>query len=141
MVRINLINPKYLTDQHLVAEYAEILMLLGHVKKFPKLNKRQDSYCLGTGHITFFKDKLIYLKHRHELIKKEMRMRGFKPTKIINLKQFPKQLKHNYKPCAKDKAIIKKRLTQKIKKKPGFYRYYGRHRKKGFLMALVRKAR
>ena len=39
MVRINLIHPKKLADQHLIAEYNEILMLLGHVKKFPHLKE------------------------------------------------------------------------------------------------------
>jgi len=29
MVRINLINPEKLSDQHLAAEYLEIMMLIG----------------------------------------------------------------------------------------------------------------
>ena len=62
MVRINLINPKKLTDQHLIAEYNEILMLLGYVKKYPKLEKIPSKYNLGKGHMLFFKNKLKYLK-------------------------------------------------------------------------------
>ena len=78
MVRVNLISPKLLSDQHLIAEYNEILMLLGYVRKYPKLVGIPKDYCLGKGHILFFKDKLGYLKERHELLKKEMRIRGFK---------------------------------------------------------------
>ncbi len=141
MVRINLINPKYLTDQHLIAEYNEILMLIGHVKKHPKIHKQPKQYCLGTGHITFFKDKLVYIKQRHELIKKEMKKRNFKPTKTINLKQFRKELKNNYKPCTKNKTIIKQRLIQKINKKPKYYRYYKEHKPKSYLINLVKKAK
>ena len=36
MVRVNIINPNKLADQHLIAEYNEILMLLGYVRKYPK---------------------------------------------------------------------------------------------------------
>ena len=72
MVRINLINPKKLADQHLVAEHNEILMLLGYVRKHPMCLNIPETYCLGRGHIKFFKNKLLYLKKRHELIKKEM---------------------------------------------------------------------
>jgi len=32
MVKINLIHPRYLTDQHLIAEYNEILMLLAYLR-------------------------------------------------------------------------------------------------------------
>jgi len=126
MVRINLINPKELTDQHLIAEYNEILILLGHVKKHPKIKNQPKEYCLGPGHINFFKNKLLYLKERHELIKKEMKKRGFKTNKSINLKDFKKELKNNWKPKKKDFKIIKVRLKEKIKKKPNYYRYKGK---------------
>jgi len=85
MVRINLINPKKLADQHLIAEYDEILMLLGYVKKYPRLGKIPGKYSLGKGHILFFKNKLKYLKKRHELIKLEMKKRGLMQRKPSNL--------------------------------------------------------
>ncbi|MBU3923323.1 MAG: pyrimidine dimer DNA glycosylase/endonuclease V, partial [Nanoarchaeota archaeon] len=62
MVRINLINPSKLTDQHLIAEYNEILMLIGHIKKFPNIYSQPKTYTLGKGHINFFKNKIKYLK-------------------------------------------------------------------------------
>ena len=73
MVRVNLIHPKSLADQHLIAEYDEILMLLGYVRRYPKKENIPEKYTLGKGHIKFFKDKLLYLKKRHELIKEEMK--------------------------------------------------------------------
>ena len=113
-------------DQHLVAEYNEIMMLFGHVSKYPSIKNQPEEYCLGTGHINFFKNKLKYLKGRHELIKKEMKRRGFKPTKTIKLKDYPKQLRNDWVPRNSDFRIIERRLAEKIAIKPGFYRYKGK---------------
>ncbi|MBU2634407.1 MAG: pyrimidine dimer DNA glycosylase/endonuclease V [Nanoarchaeota archaeon] len=120
MVRINIINPKKLADQHLIAEYNEILKLIGHIKKYPIIKNQPKNYCLGKGHINFFKDKIKYLKIRHKIIKKEMKKRGFKANKTINLNKH----QNNWKPKQQDYKIIKKRLKEKIKLKPNFYRYY-----------------
>jgi deoxyribonuclease (pyrimidine dimer) len=128
MVRINIIQPRQLADQHLTAEYNEILMLLGHVKKFPRVNNMPADYCLGKGHITFFKNKLLYLKKRHELLKKEMRKRGYATNRTIDLKNFKKELANDWKPKACDKELIKRRIMQKLRKKPEHYTYYGEHR-------------
>jgi deoxyribonuclease (pyrimidine dimer) len=138
MVRINIIGPRNLADQHLVAEYLEILMLLGYVKKHPKNDNIPESYALGKGHILFFKDKLKYLKKRHELIKQEMRRRRFKTEHTINLGSFPKILQNDWQPARKDKEIIKRRLIQKIKLKPDYYRYCGEKKKKEFFIKLIK---
>jgi len=84
MVRVNIINPENLSDQHLIAEYNEILMLVSYVKRYPNLKGIPEKFCLGTGHMKFFKDKIKYIKSRHEKIKKEMKNRGFFPQKTIN---------------------------------------------------------
>jgi len=140
MVRINLINPHYLTDQHLIAEYDEILMLFGHVRKYPLLKNMPQTYVLGVGHITFFKNKLLYLQKRHELIKVEMRKRGFRASKKISLAQFERVLCNNWEPSAKDISVIKRRLKQRIMLKPTFYRYYHEHKSLSFLIGLIKKA-
>jgi len=139
MVRINLINPKNLADQHLIAEYNEILMLLGHVDKFPIINNQPKKYCLGKGHINFFKDKIKYLKERHELIKKEMKNRGFKTSKTINLNKYSKEYRKDWKPNTKDKEIIKKRIIEKINFKPDYYRYNGEKKPKKYFIDLIKK--
>jgi deoxyribonuclease (pyrimidine dimer) len=138
MVRINLVNPQNLADQHLIAEYNEILILLGHVEKYPLVRNQPKVYCLGKGHITFFKDKIKYLKERHELIKKEMKRRGFKIFKTINLKKYPKEYRNNWKPNKKDKEIIRRRLISKINLKPKYYRYYGEKKQKKFFIDLIK---
>ena len=143
MVRINLINPKYLADQHLIAEYNEILMLLGYVKKYPKTieQKTPSNYKLGKGHILFFKNKLKYLEERFEKIKKEMKKRGFSGNIKINLNKFDKRLLNNWKSNSSDKNIIKKRLIEKINIKPEYYRYYKENKPKKFFTNLIENAK
>lgn len=126
MVRINLIEPAELSDQHLIAEYNEILMLFGHVRKHPKIINPPKNYVLGKGHITFFKDKLLYLKKRHIRLAKEMVRRGFSPRVSIDLEEFPKEVCNDWKPRSKDIELIKERISSKIEKKPGYYRKYGK---------------
>jgi deoxyribonuclease (pyrimidine dimer) len=137
MVRINLINPCKLTDQHLVAEYDEMLMLMVYVRKHQSLEGIPERYCLGKGHMKFFKDKVLYLKKRHELLKKEMRKRGFAARKTLNIKGINKKLMEDWSPNPKDLQVIKKRLKQKISLKPEWYRYYGKHCPKKFLLELL----
>lgn len=141
MVRINLLKPKYLTDQHLIAEYSEILILLGYVKKYPKEENIPKNYCLGTGHIRFFKNKLKYLKKRHELLIKEMRKRGFKPKKSVDLKKFDKNLCKDWKHNKEDLKIIKKRIIQRINLKPSFYKYHRKNKSKKFYHKLTKNAK
>ncbi len=141
MVRINLINPEKLSDQHLIAEYNEILMLLGYVRKNPNFNLDEipKNYVLGKGHIKFFKNKLKYLQNRHELIKKEMNLRGFKTNKTFELKTIDKNLINDWKSNKKDRDLIKERIKQKIILKPNFYRYYGEYKDVNFFINLLYK--
>ncbi|MBN2459229.1 pyrimidine dimer DNA glycosylase/endonuclease V [Candidatus Woesearchaeota archaeon] len=137
MVRINLISPSKLTDQHLVAEYDEMLMLMAYVRAHQGLEGIPKDYCLGKGHIKFFKNKIGYLRKRHELLKREMRKRGFAARKTIYNKGIDKKLINDWSPNPQDLQIIKKRIRQKICLKPDWYRYYGKHRSKEFLLKLL----
>jgi deoxyribonuclease (pyrimidine dimer) len=141
MVRINLIKPKFLTDQHLVAEYLEILMLIGSIKENFDVSKIPDNYVLGKGHINFFKDKTIYLKNRHEILKKEMKKRGFNPKKEFNLDKIPKTFHNNWVPKKEDYEIIKERLLWKIRLKPEWYRYYGERKGLKFYEEMIKYAK
>ena len=137
MVRINLIDPHKLADQHLIAEYNEILMLFGYVSKHPKPKGIPQNYRLGPGHIKFFKDKLLYLKDRHEEIAEEMKSRGFNPKVKVDLSPYDIALLNNWSPNAHDIEIIQKRLLDKIFEKVDFYRYYGEKKKPEFFEKLI----
>jgi deoxyribonuclease (pyrimidine dimer) len=142
MVRVNIIHPRHLADQHLIAEYNEIMMLAGYVRKYPKTNKDKipKDYTLGRGHMLFFKDKLVYLAERHEIIIGEMKKRGFNTNKNLNLKGISKNLKNSWKPSNKDKSIIKKRLVWKLTNKPEFYRYKGEKKPLRFFLKMIKDA-
>jgi deoxyribonuclease (pyrimidine dimer) len=142
MVRINIIHPKFLADQHLIAEYNETLMLLGYVRRHPKLelSKMPKRYKLGKGHILFFKDKLKYLNKRFKIIKEEMKNRRFSGEIVIGLDAFNKNLINDWKPTSSDKEIIKKRLIEKINLKPYYYRYYKEKKPKEFFIKLIKNA-
>jgi deoxyribonuclease (pyrimidine dimer) len=138
MVRINLIDPKYLADQHLLAEHDEILMLVGHVRKYPYMDEVVLGFRLGKGHIKFFKDKLLYIKKRDERIKKEMRRRGYRPKVSVDLAGFDKVLLKDWRPGKRDKRIITRRIMEKIRKKPRYYTYYKVHKPPRFFLDMMR---
>jgi deoxyribonuclease (pyrimidine dimer) len=140
MVRVNIINPNHLADQHLIAEYDEILMLLGYVKRYPKPENIPEKYTLGKGHIKFFKNKLVYLKKRHESLKKEMRERGFKTEITIRLEEFKKELLNDWKPDNEAVEIIKDRIITKLKLKKDYYRYKGKKQSQDFFIEMIIKA-
>lgn len=83
MTRINLVNPRELCDQHLVAEYREIPriggLLITTINAGRDLNIPEE-FCLGKGHTKFFLNKGQFLRKRFLAIREEMRARGFRPT-------------------------------------------------------------
>ncbi|MBU2639066.1 MAG: pyrimidine dimer DNA glycosylase/endonuclease V [Nanoarchaeota archaeon] len=138
MVRVNILNPKQLSDQHLLAEHLEIMMLISYAKKNPP-KEVPARYCLGKGHINFFKNKIKYLQKRFNEIQKEMKKRGFKPKAKLSVKGVSRKLFKYWAPLAGDKALIKKRILWKIKNKPDYYRYYGEKKPYVFFVKLLKK--
>ena len=137
MVRVNLFSPEKLSDQHLIAEYNEILMLVVYLKKHPFPENQPKNYCLGKGHMKFFACKLKYLKKRHNLIRKEMKNRGFITRKKILLSNFTNNLISDWRPKEEDFAIIRKRIVEKLRLKKDFYRYYGEKKPTSFFVKLL----
>lgn len=131
MTRINLIDPALLTDQHLRAEWKEILQLCGSLRKsiasknglqYERIPKE---FTLNTGHVYFFYDKGLYLYKRFEQIKLEMINRGWVADKIFPLNEWPQSSINDWKPTEKDYKIIKERILLRISQKPDWYKYKG----------------
>ena len=79
MTRINTIDPRLLLDQHLVAEWRELPRIPNELIKHPqrlKLELIPAKYTLGKGHVTFFRNKLVWLYKRHKLLCQELDKRG-----------------------------------------------------------------
>jgi deoxyribonuclease (pyrimidine dimer) len=119
--------PMYLADQHLIAEQCELLMICGMLRKnnYQPKSPIPAQFKLGTGHMLFWVDKLIYLKRRHEAVKEEVGKRGFKITdKEIVLSEFPKKFCNDWQPSMRDSQILRERLVWKIEQKPTIWRYW-----------------
>lgn len=136
MTRINLIDPKALTDQHLFAEYREITRIFVQVQtalaKYPAqsvLAKIPPSYRLGTGHVLFFYDKLVFIQRRYFMLKDEVLARGFNITPKDSIVEFqkclPKRFYGDYQPTMDAMALSVQRLIEKIHAKPNWYRRHG----------------
>lgn len=80
MTRINAtVDPEVLCDQHLMAEYREILRTVALATKAvnPVI---PETFTLGTGHVKFFYDKLRYIHARFDALKLELRKRNVAVT-------------------------------------------------------------
>ncbi len=80
MTRINAnITPANLIDQHLLAEYREMVRVPSAVKKYcisgKKIPKIPVDFKLGTGHVLYFYNKLHFLHKRFVSIKNELTKR------------------------------------------------------------------
>ena len=135
MTRINLVPVSELSDQHLIAEYRELprifnLVLNAQYKgKYPLDFKISDTYLLGTGHVTFFYDKLIFLQRRLKEITEECIKRKFNIANKndYSLALFNKEWLNDYVPTLKEIEISRKRIQEKLNSNPKFYKYYGKN--------------
>ncbi len=132
MTRINLVDPKELSDQHLIAEYREIFMVGSSLQRSMKskswsktIKNIPKDFTLNKGHVTFFYNKGKYLDKRYTKLVNEMKRRGMKPDpkRIFKKNQWPINLYKDWKPKNKDLKIIRKRISEKIALKPNWYRY------------------
>jgi deoxyribonuclease (pyrimidine dimer) len=135
MTRINNIPVCTLTDQHLVAEYRELPMVHGSLKR-TLASKRglvrsniPSSYTLNKGHVTFHYDKGLYLFNRYQQLIAELRVRGYnvKPEdRSVDWEIFKKNsgLWNDWSPTSVDLQINTQRIVERIRAKPAWYRYY-----------------
>ena len=131
MTRINLLNPQDLMDQHLIAEYREILMVGGSLRRTlvskvgyqeTKVPKR---FTLNKGHVYFFYNKGKYLHKRYKALIQEMKSRGFKPDskRVFDKTIFvDNNLYNDWMPMIEDYKIIRQRIDERISAKPDWYR-------------------
>jgi len=119
MTRVNCgIPPAELTDKHLLAEHREIVRIPNCVAKGRYSMKGQPKeFKLGTGHVKFFYDKLLYLFKRYQEIYQECVKRGFNVTYFGGAwDNAPKELLNDYKPTKRDKEIIRDRIKERLLK-------------------------
>lgn len=133
MTRINVIDPSELTDQHLIAEYREIrLLVANHRRSFASkrgvsMDRIPPKFTLNTGHVNFFLDKGKYIATRYQLLIAEMRSRGFDPQFLeIDTSVWPLTYFNDWAPTEADKDIVRERISVRISQRPNWYRYRGK---------------
>ena len=117
MTRINVgIPPAGLNGKHLIAEHREIKRIPNLVNRGRySLDNQPDKFKLGTGHVKFFYDKLLYLKRRYDALYNECRKRGFNVQNYSSAwKGSPKHLMNDYTPISADRKIILQRINEKL---------------------------
>ena len=119
MTRINVgIPPAELTNQHLIAEHREIKRIPNCIAKGKyNMNGIPDKFKLGTGHVKFFYNKLLYLKFRYTELYVECIKRGFNVQNYIGAwNDVPEELMNDYKPTSTDRLIVQERINEKLNK-------------------------
>ena len=131
MTRINIVPVEELMDQHLIAEYREITMVPAALNRTLNSKKGLDHkkiskiYTLNKGHVYFFYDKGLYLSKRYYALIDEMKKRGFSPD---TNRKFPVDIFKNnglyndWEPSPNEYIIIRKRIMEKNKMNPEWYR-------------------
>ena len=134
MTRINLVPPEELTDQHLMREYQELPRIVGLVRKAihkgrkPSDFKIAHDYILGSGHVTFFYNKLEFLRKRQLSLIAELLVREYKIVhqEGLDLYNIPNEWKGDYIPTNNGLMLSRERIREKILMKPQWYKYKGR---------------
>lgn len=128
MTRINVVPATELTREHLQGEYKEITRVFNLVRK--RVDKGHtvadmnipETYRLGSGHVTFFYDKLQYIHDRYLAIVDEMLNRGYSPNlSLVNdicdsaEKDIPLEWWNNYTPTTEALEANRQRITERKK--------------------------
>lgn len=124
MTRINLVPPQELCDQHLLAEHRELVRIPNAIVKgraVVDLTSIPKQFVLGTGHVKFFYDKLMFLHFRYTALYAECLRRGFAVTHSFPLEACRKaQLFNNYIPTEQAIALSRARIAERMPVKARF---------------------
>lgn len=130
MTRINVIPVEELTDQHLMAEYRELPMVMASARRSsPNGYKPTTKYTLNKGHVMFFYNKRKYLLNRWLDLIAELYNRGFNidpAARTCHWRELDKFTQVDWQPDQYAIDINHERITERINQKPEWYRYYGK---------------
>lgn len=131
-------------DQHLFAEFREIKMVPKSLRRSIEAGGRYTSnpeayvlrkvpllYTLNSGHVSFFYDKGAYLFDRYNLLRHDLRRRGYNfdenalldPDRVFA--SLDERFNRFYEPTPEALALVRQRIAERIALKPDWYRYTG----------------
>jgi len=135
MTRVNTVDLDDLADQHLMAEYSEIPMVPGIMRRSLKSKKGFDigripeKYTLNGGHIFFFYNKGKFCHERYLRVIEALKKRNYniKPEdRNIDWDLFKRNSFYNdWEPDDHAHKVNVERILQRISLKPEWYRYKG----------------
>lgn len=136
MTRVNSdLDPFTLKDQHLMAEYREIPMIIASLRRSLRTQSKREvlknipkSFTLNTGHVRFFYDKLLFIERRYQDLIVELQKRNYKldSNRKLNFDDIPAEFFNNWQSSVVDDNIVLERINEKIKMKPNWYKFYGK---------------
>ena len=119
MTRISVGFVKQCVDKHINKERTEVLRIPNAIKKGTAkvdLKKIPKDFRLGSGHVTFFYNKIGFLKKHYEALTEECIRRGFNPTDYSDaFNDIPSHLMNDYTPTEYDRQIVRERITERLK--------------------------
>ena len=123
MTRINSAIPvQHLTDEHLLAEHREIKRLPYCLERSIKSRSKRrmpSEFCLGTGHVIFFLDKMKFVSRRYKELYAECCKRGFTVTDYSsNFENVSLDHFNDYVPTSNEREVLIKRITERLKNSP-----------------------
>jgi len=129
MTRINSAIPvQHLTDEHLLAEHREIKRLPYCLERSLKSRfKRRipSEFCLGTGHVLFFLDKMKFVSRRYKELYAECCKRGFTVTDYSsNFRDIDSEYFNDYVPTSNEREVLIKRIRERLKNSPKLSWHY-----------------
>jgi deoxyribonuclease (pyrimidine dimer) len=133
MTRINVVDLSQLTDQHLMAEYRELPMVAGSLRRSLRskrgLPQIPSQYVLGRNHVTFFYNKGKFLHDRYNALISELIKRGYNldPNREADFDTFiNNDLYNDWVVSDYDVNTNSERLSEKLNSKLGWYKYYSK---------------
>ena len=117
MTRINAnIAPFELCDAHLLAEHREITRIANTIKSGRAIIKDiPPKFTLGTGHVKFFYNKLLFIKNRYESLYNECINRGFNvESKHDSFNGLPSNLMKNWEATPEANLLIRQRIQERL---------------------------
>lgn len=133
MTRVNIVPVYELSDAWLLAEYRELPRC---IKQNINIDNAPKYYCLGTGHMKWARQYILFLLDRYREICDEMQYRGFMvnyPYQELlawTYNNVSKALINPYIVTNEDLNINRQRLIEKYQQKPDFYKWTNRDKPK-----------
>lgn len=144
MTRINVVTPRILADQHLMAEYRELPMVMAALRR-SKNSKAgvkgiPQAYTMGAGHVKFFYDKGKFLRQRYSMLIDELVLRGYHispESRDVAWDVFDESLNNMWEPNSLDMVTNLDRILVRLEERFDFYRYFSNQIDDRFMSSLI----